>query len=79
MINKELQKQLRKAGYKGKFDLAKLVEACKDKKNKRLHDFFLIRESNQWADGRLHSGIRNVGKGKSPEEAVARLWLKLST
>ena len=48
MVNKELQQQLRENGYKGKFELSELIEACmnliekeiKEEPEFTLHKFY---------------------------------------
>jgi len=68
-----LQKQLEEAGYKGKHDLSSYIEACGE-------DFFGLHQlANVWGANSVARNLKVMhGKGKSPEIAVARLWLELT-
>ena len=63
MINKELQQQLRKAGYKGDFSLSSLIDACGDK----------IQLAQKIVGDR-----DTVWKYSAYEIAVAKLFIKLN-
>lgn len=71
MINMDttLKQQLKDSGYTGGLDLSSLIEACGSK----FHH--LLNNIHEWRA----SGISGeFGRGNTPEEAVARLWLKLN-
>lgn len=68
---------LRNAGYKGKFLLGELIEACGDGINR------LWKVDNSYDDGKSKwcaTGTNDFldGLGSTPEEAVSRLWLELN-
>lgn len=92
-MNKELAQQLKDAGFpysemarKVLQDfpnhtlepmLSELIETCgKEFGFLRGHKDYWIAEGG---NSTQRDGYMNQGQGKTPEEAVARLWLKLST
>lgn len=73
-----LKQQLKDVGYNGKFDLSSLIEACGD-------DFQLTKwdlNSNWIASTEIYyddAGYQDdIGKGKTPLIAVAKLYIKLN-
>jgi len=74
MISEDLQLQMRNLGYKGKFVLSELIEACGDK-----FPFLGRNVDNKWACCDPDSGNYNtITEGDTTEESVAKLWLKLN-
>lgn len=72
-MNQELKYKLIENGYKGKFELSELIEACG--KDFWQLTYLFGEKSNKWAaEGSLNDG--NF-RGDSPEETVAKLYLKL--
>ena len=86
-MNYELAKELKDAGFPMptilgqayKPDLSQLMEACGNDDR----GFSLSRILGQWTaqtpKGEIEDWEQKVGKGSTPEEAVARLWLSLNT
>ena len=75
MINQDLQSQLRNLGYTGKFDLSELMEACGE------HFCILQTKLTDNPNEKYRAGTFNgigVCYGKTPKEAVAKLWLELA-
>ena len=73
-----LKQQLKDVGYNGKFDLSSLIEACGD-------DFQLTKwdlNSNWIASTEIYYDDADyqddIGKGKTPLIAVAKLYIKLN-
>ena len=73
-----LKKQLKDNGYKGKFDLSSLIEACRDKNKKQLEIslHYVGGTTNHWEAKYMPKFI--FTNGKSLEIAIAKLWLKLN-
>lgn len=64
------QNEVRRAGYKGGFELSQLIEAC-DRAFWKL-----LRDDNKWV---AYGGHGLFLDGDTPVDAVAKLWLALST
>lgn len=65
-----LEKQLRDIGYNGKLDLSSLIRAC----GKKFCSLSKYGNYSSWiADG----GIPICGVAKTPEKAVAKLYIHL--
>lgn len=82
-MNYELAKQLKEAGYEGKFLLGELIEAC----GYRFRALMLHTENlEKHPEGKWHAKARKPTvsnkfknqRGHTPEEAVAKLWLALN-
>ena len=75
-MNYELIKQLREAGHKGELDLSSLIEACGDGFN------VLTKQSksswNACKETDYGEIVGEQGVGETPEEAVAKLFIKLN-
>ena len=75
-----LKQQLKDVGYNGKFDLSSLIEACGDEfRALRLDSSMKTENNEQWACDRVEHGVFETFIGKTPEEAVARLYLRLNS
>lgn len=82
----ELAKQLKDAGWKvnlydktkefSSISLSELIEACGDKIYVLCTAIYHDKESLQIIHGWACNGM--VSFGKTPEEAVAKLWLELN-
>lgn len=69
------QNEMRRAGYKGGFELSQLIEAC----GETFDTLYL--SSTRLASGLLWVTFGRVGvrcEGSTPTEAVANLWLALN-
>lgn len=76
MIKLELENQLKKSGYKGKIELSSLIDACGEEITS------LLRSPDHWSAMRKQGGLKEIypfyGKGETPIEAVANLWLQIN-
>lgn len=70
MLNQDLQSQLLKAGYRGKFELSELIEAC----GGSFEYLKRYKADGVWEAG----GLNGEGEGSTPEIAVSNLWLSLN-
>ncbi len=89
-MNKELQQQLRDAGYTEDFNLSELIEACNGKfANLKDSSKVVLGGEFWWAEGggepkkcdycgHIKDANHTMVQGKTPEEAVANLWLALN-
>ena len=69
-----LKQQLKDVGYNGKFDLSSLIEACGDEFRN------LTKDNEIWSTNFIQGSEYDYGEteGKTPEEAVAKLYIKLN-
>ena len=59
--------------------LSELIEACGDEfRALRLDSSMKTENNEQWACDRVEHGVFETFIGKTPEEAVARLYIKLN-
>ena len=72
-MNYKLTKQLKDSGYKGEFNLSSLIDACGNNID------VIERNRGEWHtdNGEMDNDKYIEAWGKTPEEAVAKLWLKL--
>ena len=68
-LAKELKEELKNSGYKGKFYLSSLIDAC----DKHVMVVAMKPESEAFV-----VGSDDIYKGKTPHEAVAYLWIALN-
>lgn len=74
-INKELQKELRKEGYSGGFELEELIAAFGEDVNERIDALVHTHDNHGWyAQHGVMYGLVS-GRRSTPSEAVAELWL----
>ena len=78
MINKKLQQELRKVGYKGKFDLASLIEACGEDIQKIYRYYEQENGKTKFGGWGASNDEGETEYGETPEIAVAKLYLKLN-
>lgn len=78
-----LKQQLKKTGYKGDFSLSSLIEACGDRFRTLIYCGCKECKWNVHGDSDIdgwdeENDMRGCFVGKTPEVAVAKLWLKLN-